>query len=86
DRRLGSHVYTLVGGHGGAKGMHWSVISHSTGSSSNAAELAAINHVQAEHEFVEAMKQHMHPGMLLVLTDQPLDAAARSSGFTIATG
>jgi len=83
--RLGSHVFVLNGPDGGAKGMHWTGISHGDGAS-QAADAAVIKRVQADPAFVAAMRSRMHPGMVLIFTDAPLHPDTRSGeDFVIMT-
>jgi hypothetical protein len=80
---LGSHVFVLNGPDAGAKGMHWSTITHG---GSEAGELAAIDRISADKAFVAAMRAHLHPGLTMVLTDAPLTPDSRSGrDFVIAT-
>lgn len=77
--KLGSHVYTLQGAHGGSKGLHWVGVSHNqegTGAFGN--EEGILTRLTADHAFVTKMGARMHPGMVMVLTDAPLHPDTRS--------
>lgn len=75
--KLGSHVFVLNGTHGDTKGLHWTAISHHEGAGATRDD-AVISRIGADHAFVEAMRRHMHPGMVLVTTDAPLHPDSRS--------
>ena len=80
DTPLGDHVFVLRGAHPGQQGMFWSAITHDGDDSTpmdRAAE-SAIDRVSADTPFVEAMKQRMHPGMVMILTDKPLEPDSRT--------
>jgi hypothetical protein len=76
---LGSHVFVLKSANHGAKGMHWSGISHNSEAGGFfQPEERAVKRISADAEFLAAMRQRMHPGMILILTDAPLHPEARS--------
>jgi hypothetical protein len=66
DQPLGQHVFVLSGVQGG--GMAWHVIAHG---GTNAPDTSAINRIRAQPDVVNAMKQRMHVGLVLVTTDLP---------------
>ena len=76
--KLGSHVFVLSGAHDKTKGMHWTAISHHADAMTFGPEEGVINRIAADKAFVEKMRMHMHPGMVLVTTDAPLHPDARS--------
>ncbi|MGB6909016.1 MAG: L,D-transpeptidase family protein [Methyloceanibacter sp.] len=87
-RPLGSHVFVLAGSGAYGQGLLWHVISHGTtpGAAVSAADSNLIQRISGEPGVVQAMKARMHPGMVLITTDQPISAATRSaSGFSIIT-
>jgi hypothetical protein len=88
DRPLGSHVFVLAGSGAYGQGLVWHVTSHSAtpGAAINVADSNLIQRISGEPVVVEAMKARMHPGMVLITTDQPISAATRSAtGFSIIT-
>ncbi len=85
QQKFGSHVFVLNGHDAGSKGMHWSAITH--GEAGGKADDPAILHmIRADAGFVAAIRKHMHPGLIMILTDTPLHPDARSGrDFVIAT-
>lgn len=71
DGPLGSHVFVLQGPDAGIQGMTWTAITHSTDPGAQP-ETGALSRLTADTAFIEQMKQKMHPGMVMVLTDAPL--------------
>jgi hypothetical protein len=78
DGKLGSHVFVLNGANNDVRGMHWSAITHSAGSSTADRDGAVMQRITADPAFVNAMQARLHPGMTMVLTDAPLTADSRS--------
>ncbi len=83
DGRLGSHVFVLKGAHEGAKGLAWQGITHheATGgapAAGSSPEGAVLSRFQADATFQRALTQRMHPGMVMVVTDNPLHPDRRS--------
>jgi hypothetical protein len=66
DQPLGQHVFVLNGVAGG--GMSWHTIAYG---GNQAADASVINRIRAEPDVIEAMKQRMHIGLMLVTTDLP---------------
>ena len=67
---LGSHVFILSHAAGDAKGLAWQAIGHAAGDGSAAQpDQSIITRIRAEPDVVEAMKQRMHVGLVLVTTD-----------------
>lgn len=71
---LGAQVYTLKGPDGASKGMHWEGITYG--------DADGISHdlqrVRTDAAFSKRIKQHVHPGMIYILTDLPLHPESRS--------
>ncbi len=67
--------------------MHWSAISHhGDAGASFGREEDMLNRVRADKPFIARMQKHMHPGMMMILTDLPLSADRRSGkDFVIVT-
>lgn len=86
SRTLGSNVFVLVGAHEGSKGLQWSAISHhhEMGAAPGAGDL--LIRMKADTSFVAAMTKRLHPGMMLITTDAPLETDRRSGkDFVIVT-
>lgn len=89
--RLGSHVFILKGTHDEAKGLSWHAISHHESSDSNLlvgnrSEESVVSRLKANPAFQQAMRRSMHPGMVLIVTDNPLHPDLRSGkDFVIMT-
>lgn len=70
---LGSHVFILQGADAGAEGMKWIAITHHTDEGGFfEPEERALGRLTADTAFIEQLKQKMHPGMVMILTDAPL--------------
>ncbi len=83
-QKLGSHVFVLVQLDAAGKGMHWNAMTF--GADGKGDNPAVLNSIRADTAFVTAMRQRFHPGMILILTDIPLEPDARSGkDFVIAT-
>jgi hypothetical protein len=74
DQPLGSHVFILSGGDNG--GLSWHAIAH--GGAGVTSDTAVIQRIRAEPNVVDAMKQRMHVGLVLVTTDLPSHPDTRS--------
>lgn len=87
DTPLGNHVFVLNGPHAGQQGMSWVSIAYGADDTRDQAiEGSALQRVQADHAFVETMKQYMHPGMVMILIDTPLEPDTRTGAdFVIMT-
>jgi hypothetical protein len=85
---LGSHVFVLSRPHDGRRGLQWHAIGfhHTDATGFAQPEESIIKRVGADQKVIDVMKQKMHPGMTLVLTDLPAHADTRSGrDFVIAT-
>jgi len=82
---LGEHVLMLKGVHDGKKGLIWHGISHHEDPAyPHRPEEAVAHRLIAEKSFVQIMKQHVHPGMVMIVTDVPLHPDRRTgSDFVI---
>jgi hypothetical protein len=74
---LGSHVFVLQGPDAGIQGMKWVAITHNAGADASP-ETNALGRLTADTAFIEQMKQKMHPGMVMILTDAPLAPDTKS--------
>jgi hypothetical protein len=82
---LGSHAFILGGG-GEKGGLTWHVISHSgkPGAIVSPADADLLRRIGGDPRVIQEMKTRMHPGMVLVTTDDPMGRETRTSaGFTI---
>ena len=73
DVSLGSHVFILNEVDKERRGMEWHAIGFHPQSTSDLAEPDedVIKRLGAEPDVINAVKQRMHPGMVLVITDLP---------------
>ena len=83
DDQLGSHVFVLKGGHEGAQGLAWHAIGHHDQAGLSlfgalSTEESVIARLQADPAFQGALRKRMHPGMVMVVTDNPLHPDRRS--------
>jgi hypothetical protein len=89
--RLGSHVLVLKGAHEGAKGLAWQAIGHHEQAGitlpwGQGTEESVVTRLQADAAFQGALRKRMHPGMVMVVTDNPLHPDRRSgTDFVIMT-
>jgi hypothetical protein len=84
--KLGSHVFVLNGADQASHGMHWSAITHHHEDVPIARDEDVIQRIGADQSFVSVMRERMHPGMTMVLTDAPLSPDSRSGkDFVIVT-
>ncbi|MCB1420265.1 MAG: L,D-transpeptidase [Notoacmeibacter sp.] len=84
--KLGSNVFVLMGAHDGVKGLQWSAVNHhhEAGAAPGAANI--LTRMKADNSFVAAMTKRLHPGMMLITTDAPLEPDRRSGkDFVIVT-
>lgn len=85
---LGEHVFVLNRPHNGRKGLAWHAVGHhhSLSNGFHEPEEQVIKRINADRASIAALQQRMHPGMMLVMTDLPLDPARRSGkDFVIVT-
>lgn len=78
DGALGNHVFVLRGPHNGSQGMSWSAIGHSDPTGANEAPAGLLQRLRSDDNFVAKLREKMHPGMVVVLTDAPLHPDTRS--------
>lgn len=86
--KLGSRVYTLQAAPNSSD-MQWVDVSRSAanGALFHHNDADSLNRVRTSDDFAAAMKQRLHPGMVLVMTDLPLEAQTRSGGdFVVMSG
>lgn len=85
---LGEHVFVLNRPHDGRRGLAWHAVGHhhSLSNGFHEPEEALIKRINADRASIAALQQRMHPGMMLVMTDLPLDPSRRSGkDFVIVT-
>ncbi|MCB0136825.1 MAG: L,D-transpeptidase [Caldilineaceae bacterium] len=86
DGGFGGHVFVLKGAHAEARGMHWLAITHGDEPDNVTSDNDVLGRLRADAQFVQAMQEKLHPGMVLITTDLPLDPDRRSGkDFVIAT-
>jgi len=73
---FGSHVFVLVTPHQDGRSANWHAIRHGSGSNASAEDL--IGRVQSDPALAKQVANLMHPGLVLVMTDQPLHQSKRS--------
>jgi L,D-transpeptidase catalytic domain len=73
---LGSHVFILVDAHKDGRSANWHAIRHGSEPSASAEDL--IGRVQSDPSLAKQVAGLMHPGLVLVVTDQPLHRSTRS--------
>jgi len=73
---FGSHVFVLVTPHQDGRSANWHAIRHGSGSNASAEDL--IGRVQSDPALAKQVANLMHPGLVLVMTDQPLHQSTRS--------
>jgi hypothetical protein len=80
DQPLGSHVFILSGLDDGRQGLAWHAVGHQPTDADGAVapDEDVITRVKAEPPVVDAMKQRMHVGLVLVLTDLPAHPDTRT--------
>ncbi len=70
--RLGEHVFMLRGAAANQQALAWQGISHHPDPAQPAApEEALLQRLTTDPTFLEEVRNRMHPGMLLVVTDLP---------------
>jgi hypothetical protein len=82
---IGGHVFVLKGPHQGSQGMQWIAMSHQADAGAAVGNDAQIlQKLDTDDAFFAKMREMMHPGMIMILTDAPLDPDSRSGdGFVI---
>lgn len=82
---LGSHVFVLVGTHDEKNSLHWKSIGFSKGGASLVDSGATlIERVESSPALAKKIAELMHPGLILVMTDEPAHPETRTKrGFTV---
>lgn len=75
---LGSHVYMLKGAGQGGKGLAWQSITHHDQAGGSLPVGSVMERLKAAPGFRKAMVASAHPGMVLIVTDNPLAPERRS--------
>lgn len=77
---LGSHVFVLVGSHGKKNSLHWKSISFTRGGAKLVDSGAAlIDRIESSPALAKKVADLMHPGLILVTTDQPAHPETRTN-------
>ncbi|MFN3888767.1 MAG: L,D-transpeptidase [Beijerinckiaceae bacterium] len=84
-QKLGEHVFVLRSDGSQTNGLTWHGISHHVDPDQpNMKEEALISRFSTDADFRDALRQTMHPGMIMVVTDLPSGPDTRSgSDFVI---
>lgn len=83
--QLGEHVFTLQGA-GGAELIWHGISHHEDPAFPHKREESLLIRLSADNAFVAKMKQHMHPGMMMIVTDLPAHSDRRTAeDFVIMT-
>lgn len=82
---LGSHVFVLVGAHDEKKSLHWKSIGFGkSGAKIEDSGAALIERVESSPALAKQIADLMHPGLILVMTDEPAHPETRTKrGFTV---
>lgn len=86
--KLGEHVFSLIDAHDGSNGLRWHGIGYTDdhGVPVEVPQGSILRNVSADANFMAAVHDRLHPGMLLVTTDLPLRPDRRSAqDFVIMT-
>ena len=75
---LGNCVFVLLGPHAGSQGMSWSAIGHGDRAGTRDASAGLLQRLRSDDSFVARLRDKMHPGLVVVLTDAPLHPDTRS--------
>lgn len=79
---FGSHVFVLDAPHQNGRSARWHAIRHGAGPKATADDL--IGRIQSDPQLAKQIAAHMHPGLVLVMTDAPLHQTTRSErGFVV---
>jgi L,D-transpeptidase catalytic domain len=79
---FGSHVFVLTAPHKDGRSADWLAIRHTASGSpagSDASADSLIGRVQSDPALAKQVADLMHPGLVLVMTDAPLDPQTRST-------
>jgi len=88
DEPFPSNVFVLSGAGTDAEGLRWEAIGYQQGEEAqvNVADAATMDRIHGPANVADAIRQRMAPGMLLVITDEPLSADTRSgTDFVVMT-
>ena len=78
DGPLGNHVLVLQGPHAAGEGMRWHAITHTAGGAASSQPDRLLQRLTASPAVMGTVKDKMHPGMVVILTDVPLHPDTRS--------
>ena len=85
---LGSHVFILKGASNASQGLQWHAFGYtdSYSAKADASEVAVMKRITADDGVQRAVRERLHPGMLIVLTDLPAHPDTRTnSDFVLMT-
>jgi len=69
---LGNHVFVLIGPHPGSQGLSWSAIGHGDQAGTTETPASLLQRLRSDDGFVASLREKMHPGLAVVLTNAPL--------------
>jgi hypothetical protein len=88
-RPIGNHTLVLKAAHDSRHSLVWVATSYRTGTSNGQlprSEAAVLDRITTDRITAEALHSLMHPGLVMVVTDDPAPPASRSErNFVIAT-
>jgi hypothetical protein len=84
--KLGSHVFILAGSDGSGMTWHEFTYAAAAGEAISEPDAGLLRRITGDTSVIEAMKSRMHPGMVLVTTDDPISPDTfTGGGFSILT-
>jgi hypothetical protein len=84
--KLGSHVFILAGSDGSGMTWHEFTYAATAGEVISEPDADLLRRITGDTSVIEAMKSRMHPGMVLVTTDDPISPDTfTGGGFSILT-
>ncbi|MBI1385842.1 MAG: L,D-transpeptidase family protein [Rhizobiales bacterium] len=86
QRPVGNHVFVLREAHEGGAAFVWMAVAYAAGDARAVLEAEVIDRITTDQPTADALHTLMHPGLTMVVTDQPAPDVSRSDrGFVIAT-
>jgi hypothetical protein len=84
--KLGEHVFILAGSDGSGLTWHEFTYAATAGAVISGPDADLLRRITGDTAVIEAMKERMHPGMVLVTTDEPITPDTfTGGGFSILT-
>lgn len=77
---LGSHIFVLMGKHGDKNALHWKSISFTKGGARLVdSDERLIERIESSPALARKVADQMHPGLILVTTDEPAHPETRTN-------